>query len=61
MLNSGCRTILIKSVQTFAAVMWGAIKTLAYIKMYLSVRVLPDGVIHRETEKMKEIKKTEKM
>ena len=32
MLNSGCRTILIKSVQTFVAVMWGVMNPLANIK-----------------------------
>ena len=57
MLNSRCRTILTRSVRTFVAVMWGAIKPLANIKMYQSVRVLPDGVIHRETEKIKKREK----
>ena len=57
MLNLGCRTILIRSVRTFVAVMWGAIKPLANIKTYQSVRVLPDGVIHRETEKIKQREK----
>ena len=40
--------------------MWGAIKPLANIKMYQSVRVLPDGVIHRETEKKKREKENRK-
>ena len=60
MLNLGCRTILIRSVRTFVAVMWGAIKPLANIKTYQSVRVLPDGVIHRETEKKKREKENRK-
>ena len=32
MLNSGCRTILIKSVQTFVAIVWGAVQPLANMK-----------------------------
>ena len=32
MLNSGCLTILIKSVRTFVAIVWGAMKPLANIK-----------------------------
>ena len=60
MLNSGCRTILTRSVRTFVAVMWGAIKPLANIKMYQSVRVLPDGVIHREIEKKEREKENRK-
>ena len=32
MLNSGCQTILIKSVLSFVAVMWGAMKPLASIE-----------------------------
>ena len=54
MLNSGCQTILIKSVRTFVAVMWGAIKPLAKHQTYQSVRVLPNRVIHRGAGKEKE-------
>ena len=38
--------------------MWAAIKPLANIKMYQGVRVLTDGVIHRETKKIKKRLKT---
>ena len=54
MLNLGCRTILIKSVRTFVAIVWGAMQPLANMKTYQSVRVLPDRVIHRGAEKEKE-------
>ena len=55
MLNSGCRTILIKSVQTFVAVR--CYEAPGKHQTYQSVRVLPDRVIHRGAEKEEENRK----
>ena len=58
MLNSGCRTILIKSVRTFVAVMWGAMKPLANIKR---TKVYGCYLIGLSTGELKKRKKTEKV
>ena len=62
-LNSGCQTILIKSVQTFVAVVWGATKPLANIqhsKVYGCYLIgLPTG--EKKREKKKGRKKTERV
>ena len=57
MLNSGCRTILIKSVRTFVATVWGAMQPLANMKTYQSVRVLPGRIVHRGAERKKKERK----
>ena len=61
MLNSGCRTILIKSVQTYVAVMWGAMKPLANnkrTKVYNCYLIgLSMGQLKKEKQKRYEGKK----
>ena len=64
-LNSGCRIILIKSVWTFVAVVWGAMKPLANIKrtkLYGCYLIgLPTGEKKRKEEKKKENRKGAKV
>ena len=59
MLNSGCRTILIKSVRTFVAVMWGAIKPLANIKRTNVYKCYLIGLSIGELKKGTKVKKLE--
>ena len=60
MLNSGCRTVLIKSVRTFVAIMWGAMKPLSNIKRTKVYRCYLIGLSTGEL-KRKKGKKTEKV
>ena len=64
MLNSGSRTILIKSVRTFVAVVWGAMKPLENIKhtkMYGCYLIgLPTGDEEKEEKKEREQERYER-
>ena len=60
MLNSGCRTILIKSVRTFVVVTWGAMKPMENIKRTKVYGCYLIGLSIGELEKRKKAEKVQR-